>query len=118
MRILIGVPAYGDYLRVNCAVALMSLVERLKAAGVESQVVFVAVARIEVARNLFASRVLRDPGYTHLLFVDSDVGFRPEAVLRMIQKDVGVSACVYPSRQMDLAAFAREARKSEDLLTV
>lgn len=116
MRILIGVPAYGDFLRVNCVTALLALTQRLAAAGIEAEIAFIAVARIEVARNMLGSRMLRDPGFTHLLFVDSDVGFRPEAVLRMIQKDVPLAACVYPSRQMNLAAFAREARKTEDLL--
>ena len=116
MKILIGIPAYGDYVRVNCAAALAALGPRLQALGVEIETTFISVARIEVARNLLASRMLREPSFTHLLFIDSDVGFRPEAVLRMIQKDASVTACVYPSRQLDLAAFAREARKTEDLL--
>lgn len=115
MKILIGVPTYGDYLRVNCANALMGLAQSLQAHGVLAEVSFISVARIEVARNWFASKVLNDPSYTHLLFVDSDVGFRPEAVLRMLQKEVGVAACTYPSRQMDLARFHAEARKTEDV---
>ncbi len=115
MRILIGLPTYGDYLRVNCVAALMALAEQLRAYGIEAEMRFVSVARIEVARNLLASLVLREPGYSHLLFIDSDVGFRPEAVLRMIAKDTAVAACTYPSRQLNLAAFAEQARKTEDV---
>ena len=115
MRILIGLPTYGDYLRVNCAAALMALAEQLRAYGIEAEIRFVSVARIEVARNLLASLILREPAYSHLLFIDSDVGFRPEAVLRMVARDAPVAACTYPSRQLNLAAFAAEARKTEDV---
>lgn len=112
MKILIGVPTYGDYLRVNCANALTNLASVLPKFGIDFETSFISVARIEVARNMFASRALFEPGYTHLLFVDSDVGFRPEAVLRMLQKDVGLAACTYPSRKIDMQAFADAARKT------
>ncbi len=115
MKLLIGVPTYGDYLRVNCANALMALAKALQTYGVEAEVSFISVARIEVARNWFASTVLNDQSYTHLLFVDSDVGFRPEAVLRMLQKDAPLTACTYPGRQLDLNRFAQEARRTEDV---
>lgn len=114
MKVLIGVPAYGDAVRVNCTIALMALAQRFDEVGVGYETVFLSMARIEAARSSMASRVFRDASFTHILFVDSDVGFRPEAVLRLLKRDTPIAACTYPSRSIDLEAFAKHVQGAQD----
>ena len=40
-------------------------------------------------------------GATHLLFVDADIGFEPEQVLRLIQCGADMCAAVYPVKPVD-----------------
>ena len=55
------------------------------------------------------TRFIETPQATHLLFIDSDIGFTPEQVLRLIEFDAEMAAGIYPYKQLDLEK-ARQAR--------
>ena len=55
-------------------------------------------------RNLCVSNFLEECDkhpYTHFLFIDSDVEFKPETIFKMIEKDVDVIAAPYPMKTID-----------------
>src|SRR5215472_5351863 len=60
---------------------------------------------IPIARNYIVARLLDQPRFTHLLFIDADVGFDPDAVLRYLQADKDVVAGIYPLKHLDVAAI-------------
>jgi hypothetical protein len=81
--------------------SLLRAVRQLQGA-VDLVPLFIGTALISQARNAFATRVLENPSITHLLFIDADVGFGPEAIRRMIDFDHDVVGCFYPRREFDL----------------
>lgn len=58
-------------------------------------------ALITRARANLVTRFLDSPTATHLLFIDADIGFQPEQVLRLIAADVDMAAAVYPIKRID-----------------
>jgi hypothetical protein len=76
---------------------------------------FVKGSLVSQARNALASTVLERPSVTHLLFVDSDIGFEPKAVLQMLAYDKPVVACSYPRREVDRARLQAAHRAVDDL---
>ncbi len=58
-------------------------------------------ALITRARASLISQFLDDPGATHLLFVDADIGFEPDQVLRLIQCGADMCAAIYPIKRID-----------------
>ena len=48
------------------------------------------------ARNNCVASFLQNPEWTHLFWIDSDIGFSPEAALRLLQADYEIAAGVYP----------------------
>lgn len=48
------------------------------------------------ARNNCVASFLQNPEWTHLFWIDSDIGFSPEAELRLLQADYEIAAGVYP----------------------
>lgn len=48
------------------------------------------------ARNNCVASFLANPEWTHLFWIDSDIGFSPEAALRLLQADYEIAAGVYP----------------------
>jgi hypothetical protein len=70
-------------------------------------------ALITRARANLVTLFLDDPAATHLLFLDADIGFRPEQVFRLIESGADVVAGVYPIKRTnwDKAKRALEANR-------
>ena len=115
MKILLGTPAYGETVTTTYCETLFWLFDhfRQKHPAIQIDHRFLSYAVLPMMRNYFASRVLNDESYTHLLFVDSDMGFAPSLIEHMIAADKPVVGCVYPKRKLDLARFS-EMMKSVD----
>src|ERR1700755_31324 len=64
-------------------------------------------ALITRARANLVTLFLDDPTTTHLLFVDADIGFRPEQVFRLIESGAEVVAGVYPIKRVNWAKAKR-----------
>jgi hypothetical protein len=58
-------------------------------------------ALITRARASLISQFLDDPDATHLLFIDADIGFEPEQVLRLVQCGAEMCAAIYPVKRID-----------------
>ncbi len=58
-------------------------------------------ALITRARASLVSQFLDDPDATHLLFIDADIGFEPDQVLRLIECGADMCAAVYPIKRID-----------------
>jgi hypothetical protein len=58
-------------------------------------------ALITRARANLVTLFLDDPSATHLLFVDADIGFTPDQVLRLIDSEADVVAGLYPIKRIN-----------------
>ncbi len=58
-------------------------------------------ALITRARASLVAQFLDDPAATHLLFLDADIGFEPDQVLRLIESGADVCAAVYPIKRIE-----------------
>jgi hypothetical protein len=55
----------------------------------------------QYARNYLAAKFLADVTFSHLLMIDSDMGWDPRAALRMIERDKDVICGVYPVKMQN-----------------
>jgi hypothetical protein len=58
-------------------------------------------ALITRARASLISQFLDDSGATHLLFIDADIGFEPNQVLRLIECGADMCAAIYPVKRFN-----------------
>jgi len=98
---MIGLPAYDHKVSVKMAISLMKLGQMVLEHGIDIQVNSVCGCSVVTrARNMIAEQFLKSD-CEHLLFIDADMTFEPEDVLRLLvwNQDKGVVAGAYEARK-------------------
>lgn len=116
-KIFIALPTHRALMDVSCAISLAGLTHHLGVTRNEVWVNNIDSADIAYSRNLAAAGMLRDPSFTHLLFVDSDMAFSPRLVVQMLEAKVDFIGAVYPRRfggTKGLAAVAQAGKRGLD----
>lgn len=78
MRLMIAIPAF-DHMQTAFVACLLKLINRLHADGIDFQVEIKAGTLVHTARDALAGKAMQD-GFTHVLWLDSDMIFEPELV--------------------------------------
>ena len=117
MRVLIGTPAYGYQVTAEYHGAVLRLVKAF--AKQRPEVTFDSLilgsALLAFNRNVLATRVLQEQRYTHLLFIDADMGFQPDLIARMLDFGEPIVGCIPPQRARRLERIYEAARRGESL---
>ena len=98
---------------------MLSIIKLMEGAAGANVAVDLAVmagdALITRSRSVLVARFLDQPDMTHLLFVDADIVFEPEQVMRMLRFDRDFVAALYPIKSVDWAAVPRRVVAGEAL---
>jgi len=101
--ILIGTPSYNGTVTLNYMRSVLEMIEVCNLAGVGTGFQPLAYeSLITRARNYIANEFLRQKEFSHLLFIDADLGFPPEAALRYFQSGKDVVCGIYPVKHLDV----------------
>jgi hypothetical protein len=103
VNLVVGTPCFGGQISVLYTASLLKLQKLVRSyAGIDLKVLFKdGDALITRARASLISQFLDDTSATHLLFIDADIGFEPEQVLRLIECGADMCAAVYPIKRID-----------------
>ena len=89
IHLVIGTPMYGGMCTSEYTQSLLNLSEAAnKSEGVKLTTIFLGnESLIQRGRNTIAHHFMNLPDATHLLFIDADIKFRVEDIVKMIQAD-------------------------------
>lgn len=112
IRILLGTPTANDTVHMTYCSSLLRLTKAFheQRPGVDFAVQMTSGSLLENQRNALATKVLLDPEFTHLLFVDADMGFSPSLIAKMLDFNRPVVGCIYPRRVLNAQAAYEEAK--------
>ncbi|STZ75499.1 hypothetical protein [Bergeriella denitrificans] len=100
MRPMIATPSHDGKYFHNYTLSLLNLVAQSTKLGMEMQVFLQrGESLITRARNNAVSDFLKNPDYTHLVWIDSDIGFSAEAFYRLLLADRDIAAGIYPLKK-------------------
>lgn len=101
----------GGSMKTGTALSIVDAVRALESRGIRTDIHNVDSAEIVTARDMLANMVLHSDIWDALLFIDSDMGFRPELIVKLVEADAEVAAAACPRRQIDLQRFAAATRQ-------
>ena len=99
MNIFIAIPCYGGNISNLTFHSLFNIIKPLNDLGHNLTIrTLPTESLISRGRNKFATMFLDDKKFdgTHLLFIDSDIGFTLDNILRVIEFNREVVTCTYP----------------------
>ena len=109
-KVFIATPMYGGMAHGLYVKSCLDLQTTLAKYGVETKFSFLFnESLITRARNYLVDEFLRS-GYTHLLFIDSDIHYNPQDVLALLALDKDVIGGPYPKKSINWGNVAGAAR--------
>jgi hypothetical protein len=94
----------GKYFQ-NYVMSMMNFAIEAERAGMRLQVLFhQGESLVTRARNNCVAQFLANPQWTHLFWIDADIGFSAQAAFRLLLADYDIAAGVYPLKREDWPA--------------
>jgi len=113
-KLLLGLLAYGGQVTTLYLRSLLELSEAARREGVQIELkVLDSESLISRGRNTMVAEFLGRPELTHLLFIDADIGFSAQTVLRLIAFDQPLTAAAYPMKSLNWSTVQKAAVKGE-----
>jgi hypothetical protein len=109
-RLLIALPTTSQSMKSSTALTVANLVKLLQSHDIDTYLHNIDSAEIVTARDMFANMVVYSHDLDGLIFIDSDMAFDPEIMLKMLKtgKDVVAAACT--RRTLDLNTLLAAAQ--------
>ena len=113
-RVYVATPCY-DSMRVETCVSLLDMFSTLGKHGIECKFKSVKTSLVTHGRNLLTAGFLNS-GFDYMLFVDADVEFKPEAIMRMLvtKKDI-ISTPYRVKNEPEKLEYAVKFKDSKDI---
>jgi hypothetical protein len=109
--VFLATPMYGGMCTGTYTAALMQTPMTFSKAGVQLYYTYMMnESLITRARNSLAYDFLASQA-THLMFVDADIGFKPEDIVEMVKRDVDICCGLYPKKEIHWGRVAEAVSK-------
>jgi hypothetical protein len=115
--VVVGTPCFGGLVTQDYAMSLIRLTTLAPQAGFDVAVILLGNdALITRARSAIVAKFLDNPAATHLLFIDADISFEPESVVRLLRFDRDFVAGLYPAKILDWQQAVRNFGRGNETL--
>ena len=115
-KLFVGTPCYGGMITAEYFKSCLQLTTVAAVNKVELQFGTIGnESLVTRARNTLVQLFMDEPDCTHLLFIDADIGFNPQTIMRMLKLDKEVVTGVYPRKTIDWRKIKRRVKENNDI---
>lgn len=112
VNLMVAMPTYQGVIHSGCALSFFKLSHSLRSIGINQMLRLLDGEMVARARNRLLADFL-DSDCTHMLFVDSDISFEPESVVRMLQANLSIVGGIYPKKTIRWESAFSHARSPQ-----
>jgi len=103
-HILFNLPNRGS-INTECFKGFMSFAEFAIDNGITYDIEFLTgCSIISLGRSIMFSKALTDPNWTHMMWIDDDIGWKPEDVMTLLIHDKDIIGGFYPKKEYPIKA--------------
>ena len=113
VRLFIATPCYGGVCAISYAASMLKLTAALTNNGISHHISMSNGEMVSRARNKIVAEFLKTDA-THLLMIDSDIGFRAGDVLGMLAANMYIVGGIYPKKEYRFDRMIDVARETDD----
>src|ERR1700677_14642 len=100
-NICVAVPAYGNHVSTATLYSVTNLLAMFNAKGIAGGLVAFSFPEVSESRNILLTGWYDSPPHsTHLLFIDSDMGFDPKLISDMLLFDQPLVGAIYSKKTL------------------
>ena len=115
MHLVIGTPMYGGMCTSEYTQSIIHLSEAANKSGVKFTTIFLGnESLIQRGRNTIAHHFMNIPDATHLMFIDADIKFRVEDVVKMIKAEKELIIGPVPLKGYNWEEIRQRALRGEE----
>jgi hypothetical protein len=114
-RLHFCIPCYSGLINESTFISMLKFMATANRLGISFTVdTMVNESLIPRGRNSLVAKFLAfEPKSTHLMFVDADIGFEPEEVLKLVLANKDVSGGLYPKKSLPIQYVVNRTENSK-----
>lgn len=97
---LIAIPCYDQAVTEPFFMSMLKLSMTFNRIGLNFAVSTLSDSLITRARNQLVAKFMANPSFTHLMFIDADIGFEAEDIIKMLWHDKEIMTGAYPIKDI------------------
>lgn len=115
MKLFVATPAYGGHVHVNYMKSMLSLQKMLADENIAFEFFTISFdSLIPRARNVCAMQFLKSDA-THMIFIDADIIFQPEDIVRMLRSQKELVCGIYAKKAFNFDKVKEVAATCHDM---
>lgn len=103
-NVLLAIPCYDRQISEPTMMSLIKTIMYFRDHGIKFALATITDSLINRARNNMAAKFLAQKQLTHMMFIDADIGFEPEDVIKLLWHDQEIITAAYPIKSINWEA--------------
>ena len=100
-NVFFALPCYDSHVTEPFTMSLLQALLYYKEIGLNYSVCTISDSLINRARNNLVAKFMGNPSYTHMIFIDVDLQFDKESILKLLWHDKDVMTASYPIKEIN-----------------
>ena len=107
--VMLAIPCYDQQITESTFMSIIKTVMFFRDHGIKFAVSTITDSLISRARNNITAKFLVNSEFTHMMFIDADIGFEPEDVIKLLWHDKEIITGSYPIKEINWKKVKHDA---------